>query len=145
VFFAEIVHLHGVPQSIVSDRDTVFTSTFWCELMRLVGTQLHMTTSFHPQSDGQSKSANRVIIMFLRCHTGDQLRQWLQWLPWAEYVFNTAYQSLLRDTPFHVVYGRDPPSIRSYVPGDTRVAAVAKSLEERDEFLANIRARLEQA
>jgi len=145
VFFAEIVRLHGVPQSIVSDRDTVFTSTFWRELMRLVGTQLHMTTAFHPQSDGQSESANRVIIMFLRCLTGDRPRQWLQWLPWAEYVFNTAYQSSLRDTPFRVVYGRDPPSIRSYTPGETRVAAVAQSLEARDEFLADIRARLEQA
>jgi hypothetical protein len=50
-FFADIVHLHGVPQSIVSDRDPVFTSTFWCELMRLMGTKLHMTSAFHPQSD----------------------------------------------------------------------------------------------
>jgi len=94
-FFADIVRLHGVPQSIVSDRDTVFTSNFWRELMRLVGTKLHMTTAFHPQSDGQSESANRVIIMYLRCLTGDRPRQWLQWLPWAEYVFNTAYQTSL--------------------------------------------------
>jgi hypothetical protein len=48
VFFAEIVRLHSVPQSMVSDRDTVFTSAFWRELMRLVGTKLHMTTVFHP-------------------------------------------------------------------------------------------------
>ncbi|CAA0831880.1 Unknown protein [Striga hermonthica] len=75
----------------------------------------------------------------------DRPRQWLQWLPWAEYIFNTAYQTSLRDTPFRVVYGRDPPTIRSYEQGDTRVAAVAKTMEERDEFLADIRARLEQA
>jgi hypothetical protein len=144
-FFTDIVRLHGVPQSMVSDRDSVFTSSFWRELMRLVGTKLHMTSAFHPQSDGQSESANRVIIMYLRCLTGDRPRQWLQWLPWAEYIFNTAYQTSLRDTPFRVVYGRDPPSIRSYEPGETRVAAVAKTMEERDEFLADIRARLEQA
>lgn len=113
--------------------------------MRLLGTKLHMTTAFHPQSDGQSEAANRVIIMYLRCMTGDRPRQWLKWLPWAEFVFNTAYQSSLQDTPFRVVYGRDPPSIRSYEPGDTRVAAVAKSMEERVEFLADIRYRLEQA
>jgi hypothetical protein len=52
---------------------------------------------------------------------------------------------LLRDTPFRVVYGRDPPSIRSYEPGDMRVAAVTKSMEEREEFLVNVRYRLEQA
>ena len=83
--------------------------------------------------------------MYLRCLAGDRPRQWLRWLPWAEFVFNTAYQASLRDTPFRVVYGRDPPSIRSYEPGDTRVAAVAKSMEEREEFLSDIRYCLEQA
>lgn len=125
-FFADIVRLHGVPQSLVSDRSPVFTSTFWRELMRLVGTKMHMTTAFHPQSDGQYEAANRVIIMYLWCFTGDRPRQWLRWLPWAEYTFNTAYQSSLKDTPFRVVYGRDPPSIRSYEPGESRVPAVAK-------------------
>jgi hypothetical protein len=144
-FFAEVVRLHGVPQSMVSDRDPVFTSLFWQELMRLMGTKLHMTTAFHPQSDGQSESANRVIIMYLRCLTGDRPRQWLRWLPWAEYLFNTAYQSSLRETPFRVVYGRDPPSLRSYEPGDIRLPAVAKSMAERAEFLADVRGRLEQA
>ena len=144
-FFTDIVRLHGVPHSMVSDRDPVFTSTFWRELMRLMGTKLHMTTAFHPQSDGQSEAANRVIIMYLRCITGDRPRQWLRWLPWAEFLFNTAYQTSLRDTPFRVVYGRDPPSIRSYEPGETRVAAVAKNMEEREEFLADVRYRLEQA
>jgi hypothetical protein len=69
----------------------------------------------------------------------------LRWLPWAEYIYNTAYQSALRDTPFRVVYGQDPPSIRSYEPGETRVATVAKHMAERDEFLADVRHRLEQA
>ncbi|WVZ87490.1 hypothetical protein U9M48_034121 [Paspalum notatum var. saurae] len=144
-FFNDIVRLHGVPQSMVSDRDTVFTSTFWQELMRLMGTNLQMTTAFHPQSDGQSESANRVILMYLRCLAGDRPREWLRWLPWAEFLFNTAYQTSLRDTPFRVVYGRDPPSIRSYEPGETRVPSVAKRMEERAEFLADVRYRLEQA
>lgn len=119
-FFAEIVRLHGMPQSMVSDRDPVFTSTFWKELMRLMGAKMHMTTAFHPQSDGQTEAANRVITMYLRCFTGDRPRQWLRWLPWAEFIYNTAYQTSLRDTPFRIVYGRDPPTIRSYEPGETR-------------------------
>jgi hypothetical protein len=144
-FFSDIVRLHGMPQSVVSDRDPIFTSLFWRELMRLMGTKLHMTSAFHPQSDGQTEAANRVIVMYLRCFTGDRPRQWLRWLPWAEYVYNTAYQSSLRETPFRVVYGRDPPTIRSYEPGETRVAAVARDMEERDAFLADVRYRLEQA
>jgi len=108
-FYSEIVRLHGVPQSIVSDRDPVFTSLFWKELMRLAEIKLQMTTAFHPQSDGQTEVANKVIVMYLRCMTGDRPKQWLRWLPGAEYTYNTAYQSALRDTPFRVVYGRDPP------------------------------------
>jgi transposase InsO family protein len=144
-FFSDIVRLHGLPQSIVSDRDTVFTSLFWQELMRLTGIKLHMTTAFHPQSDGQTQAANKVIVMYLRCITGDRPLQWLRWLPWAEYVYNTAYQSALRTTPFKIVYGHDPPNIRSYEPGETRVAAVAKGMAERDDMLADAHARLEQA
>jgi hypothetical protein len=104
-----------------------------------------MTSAFHPQSDDQTEAANKVIIMYLRFFTGDRPRQWLCWLPWAEYVYNTAYQSTLRDIPFRVVYGRDPPSIRSYEPSETRVAAVTKNMAEWDEFLTDVRLRLEQA
>ena len=134
-----------MPRSIVSNRDPVFTSLFWRELMRLMGTKLHMSSAFHPQSDGQTEAANRVIIMYLRCFTGDRPRQWLRWLPWAEYVYNTAYQTSLRETPFCVVYGRDPPTLRSYEPRDTRVAALARDMEERAAFIDDVRYRQEQA
>jgi hypothetical protein len=80
--------------------------------------------------------------MYLRCFTGDWPREWLRWLPWAKYTYNTAYQSSLRDTPFRVVYGRDPLTIWSYEAGDTRVVAVAKMMAEREEFLEDIRYHL---
>jgi len=104
-----------------------------------------MTTAFHPQSDGQTEAANKIIVMYLRCITGDRPRQWLRWLPWAEFVYNTAFQTALKTTPFAIIYGRDPPSIRSYEPGESRVPAVAKSMAARDELLGDARVRLEQA
>jgi hypothetical protein len=91
-FLADIVCLHGEPQSMVSDRDPVFTSAFSKEL---IDTKLHMTTAFHPHLDGQTKTANIVVVMYLRCFKGDRPRQWLRWLRWAEYVYNMAYQTSL--------------------------------------------------
>jgi hypothetical protein len=98
-----------------------------------------MSSAFHPQSDRQTEAVNKIITMYLRCLTGDRPRQWLQWLPWVEFCYNSAYQSSLRTSPFRVVFGRDPPSVRSYKPGTTGVPAVAQQLVERDEFLAEIR------
>ena len=123
-FFDNIVRLHGFPCSIVSDRDTVFTSHFWEELFKMAGVKLLRSLAFHPQTDGQSEVSNRIIVMYLRCLAGDRPRSWLQWLPWAEFCFNTSYQSALWATPFEVVYGRPPPALMSYTPGAARVAAV---------------------
>lgn len=72
VFFDGIVGLHGFPCSIISDRDTVFTSTFWRELFHLAGIKLNMSLAFHSQSDGQSEVVNRVITMYLWCLASDR-------------------------------------------------------------------------
>lgn len=80
-FFEGVVRLHGFPCSIVSDRDTVFTSSFEMELFKLVGVKLHLSSAFHPQTDGQPKVVNRIITMYLRCSSGDRSTTWLKWLP----------------------------------------------------------------
>jgi hypothetical protein len=80
----------------VSDRDSVFTSSFWTKLFKLAGVKLQMSSAFHPQSDDQSEVVNRVITMYLRCLPGDRPKSWLRWLPWAEYCYNTSFQSTLK-------------------------------------------------
>lgn len=81
MFFDEVVRLHGLLASIVSDQDPVFTSSFWRELLKQSCVQLQYSTTFHPQSDGQSEASNKIIMLYLRCLTGDRPRQWLRWLP----------------------------------------------------------------
>jgi hypothetical protein len=104
-----------------------------------------MSTTFHPQTDGQSEVVNKTIAMYLRCITGDCPRAWVEWLPWAEYCYNTAYHSALHTTPFRVVYGRDPPPVLTYQPGTTSNQTVDEMLSERDLFLSEVRDRLLQA
>jgi hypothetical protein len=138
-FFDSIVWLHGIPSSIVSDPDPMFTSQFWRELFAMAGVQLNLSLAFHLQTDDQSEAANKIIIMYLRCLVGDRPRGWLKWLSWAEYCYNTTFQSSLRTLPFRVVYGRDPSSLHSYTQGEARLPAVQQQLLERDEFLLEVR------
>jgi hypothetical protein len=144
-FFNDIVRLHGFPESIVSDRDPVFTGHVWRDLFKMAGVQLRMSTTFHPQTDGQSEAVNKVIAMYLRCTTGDHPRDWLDWLPWAEYCYNTSFQSALCTSPFTVVYGRPLPVLLPYQQGSARTDAVDALLADRDAFLDEVRARLLQA
>ncbi|KAG6495596.1 hypothetical protein ZIOFF_043422 [Zingiber officinale] len=80
VFFDNIFKLHGLPETIVSDRDATFTSSFWKELFRLSGTQLCFSSTYHSQSDGQTEAVNRVIEMHLHCFMGEFPKKWVYWI-----------------------------------------------------------------
>jgi len=144
-FFEGIVRLHGFPNSIVSDRDPVFTSNLWRDLFKLAGVKLRLSTAFHPQIDGQSEIVNKVISMYLRCATGDRPRSWVDWLSWAEYCYNTSFHTALRATPFEVVYGRAPPPLLPHQEGAAQTKAADTMLRDRDAFLVEVRERLLQA
>ena len=137
-FVWEIVRLHGVPTSIVSDRDRVFLSSFWKSLFQLQGCTLSMSSSYHPQTDGQTEVVNRVLEQYLRCFTHEQPKKWIDWLPWADYSYNTATHSSTKVSPFEFVYGVPPPSLLSYIPGTTKVQAVDDFLCSREEILRDL-------
>jgi hypothetical protein len=135
IFFDQVVRLHGVPESIVSDRDPVFTSTFWQNLFKCCGTKLLTSSSYHPQTDGQTEVVNRTIEMYLRCLATERPSTWVQWLPWAEFCYNSSYHLALRMTPFELVYGRKPPPLVPYSQGTTLVDVVDSRLVDRDALL----------
>ncbi|CAJ2678799.1 unnamed protein product [Trifolium pratense] len=145
VFVREIVRLHGIPLSIVSDRGPVFVSNFWRELFKLQGTKLRMSTAYHPETDGQTEVVNRCLETYLRCFITDQPKTWSNWISWAEYWFNTSYHATTGQTPYEIVYGRAPPVITRWVQGETRVDAVQKELLDRDEALRQLRDQLQRA
>jgi len=103
LFVKEIVRLHGIPKSLISDRDPLFVSHFWLELFKLQGTKLQMSFSYHPETDGQTEVINRYLESYLRCFALDQPRTWSNWLFWAEFWYNTTYHVSIGKTPFEVV------------------------------------------
>jgi len=104
VFVKEVAHLHGMPRSIVSDRDPVFTSQFWAEYFRLQGSKLRMSLVYHLQTDGQTEVLNHCLETYLHCFVGTKQKQQFKWLPWAEYWYNTSYHTATYMTPFEAVY-----------------------------------------
>ena len=101
----EVVRLHGIPESIVSNRDTKFTSIFWKELHRLMGSKLLMSTAFHPQTDGATKRANRSIAQILCTVVSNDQRDWLDKCPMVEFAINSSITATTGYTPFELNYG----------------------------------------
>ena len=101
-----IVCLHGVPRTIVSDRGTQFTSKFWNQLHETLGTRLEFSTTFHPQTDGQTERVNQILEDTLRACALDYGSSWDDNLPYAEFSYNNSYQSSLKMAPFEALYGR---------------------------------------
>ena len=104
----QVYRHHGLPKALISDRDRVFTSAIWQELFRLSDTQLMMSSSYHPQTDGQTERLNHCLEMFLRCTVHSYPKKWHQWLPAAEFWYNTSFHSALGKSPFEVLYGHTP-------------------------------------
>nr|GEW16886.1 hypothetical protein [Tanacetum cinerariifolium] len=145
IFIREIVRLHGVPKSIISDRDRVFVSHFWREMFKYQGTTLKRSTAYHPQTDGQTEVVNRSLETYLRCFASSRPKEWAKWLPWAEYWYNTSYHSTIQTTPFKILYGRDPPRLISYDRGTALTFEVDRYLRERDRTLAELRSQFLRA
>jgi transposase InsO family protein len=90
LFLDQIFKLYGLPKSIVSDQDKIFTSNFWKELFRLSGTDLLLSSAYHPQTNGQTEIVNKGLEGYLKSFTGDRLKDWLKWLSLAEWFDNSS-------------------------------------------------------
>lgn len=141
-FTKEVVRLHGIPESIVSDRDPIFVSNFWRELFKQQGAYLNLNTAYHPQTDGQTEVVNRCLETFLRRFIVDQPKTWAMWISWAEYWYNTTFHASTGTTPFEVVYGHSPLVITNYLPGEVKVKAVQRDLADHDECLRQLKHHL---
>jgi hypothetical protein len=149
VFVREIWRLHGLPTDIVSDRDSRFTSEFWQSTLTLLGIRPRMSTSFHPQTDGQTEKVNQSIELYVRTFCNYEQDDWYDLLPLAEYAYNNSVTSGNGLSPFYANYGYHPrtnwpteevvrnPASEAYVHYVTNVHELCKNgLKKTQERMA---------
>ena len=106
LYIKEIVRLHGIPISIISDRDLRFTSRFWGKLQEALVTRLNFSTTFHPQTDGQSEIVIQILEDMLRSCVIDYEGSWDRHISLIEFVYNNSFQSSIGMAPYEALYGR---------------------------------------
>ena len=104
MFFKDVVKLHGVPEVVISDRGAQFASTFWKEVFDRFGTNVRMSTAFHPQTDRQTERMNRILEDMMRHYVSPYHDDWDYYLPSCEFAVNDSYQESIRTTPFMLNY-----------------------------------------
>eukprot|EP00955_Chlamydomonas_euryale_P040462 351703-Chlamydomonas_euryale.AAC.1 len=144
LFYRAVFRHHGIPKSLVSDRDTGFTSSFWREMCNSLGTRLNMSTSNHPQTDGQTERANRTLEDMLRAFVSPHNDDWDELLVNAEFVYNALVNRTNGFTLFYLNYGRHPQTPLSLVTGqqagkETVVKFVAHMRQAHEDARAAMR------
>ncbi|KAA3474134.1 DNA/RNA polymerases superfamily protein [Gossypium australe] len=145
LYVAEIVRLHGVPVSIISDRDPRFTSRFWRALHQALGTRLDFSTAFHPQSDGQSERVIQILEDMLRGCVLDFSGSWEEYLPLAEFAYNNSYQASIQMAPYEALYGRKCRTPTCWTELGERQVLGPELVTETEDKVKIIRARLKEA
>ncbi|GJY35300.1 putative reverse transcriptase domain-containing protein [Tanacetum coccineum] len=145
LYIKEIVSRHGVPISIILDRDSHFTSRFWQSLQNALGTQLDMSTTYHPETDGQSERTIQTLEDMLRACVIDFGKGWDKHLPLVEFSYNNSYHASIKAAPFEALYGRKCRSPVCWAEvGDSQLTG-PEIIQETTEKIIQIRQRLQAA
>ncbi|GKA10359.1 putative reverse transcriptase domain-containing protein [Tanacetum coccineum] len=145
LYMKEVVTRHGVPVSIISDRDGRFTSLFWQALHKALGTRLDMSTAYHPETDGQSERTIQTLEDMLRACVLDFGKSWDRHLPLVEFSYNNSYHASIKAAPFEALYGRKCRSPVCWAEvGDAQLTGPA-IIHETTEKIIQIKSRIQAA
>ncbi|KAI3810725.1 hypothetical protein L1987_20347 [Smallanthus sonchifolius] len=145
LYINEIVSRHGIPLSIISDRDSLFTSRFWTSFQKELGTRINMSTVYHPQTDGQSERTIQTLEDMLRAYAIEFRGSWDNHLPLIEFSYNNSYHSSIKAAPFEALYGRKCTTPICWTDvGDSQLSR-PEILQETTDKIVHIRRRLKAA
>ncbi|GJU32683.1 putative reverse transcriptase domain-containing protein [Tanacetum coccineum] len=145
IYINEIVARHGVPVSIVSDRDGRFTLNFWRDFQEEQGTRLHMSTTFHPQTNGQSERTIQTLEDMLRACVIDFGGNWDDHLPLVEFAYNNSYHASIKMPPYEMLYGRKCRTPVCWDEVGSRELASTDVVLATTEKIETIRQRIKEA
>ena len=145
LYVDEIVRLHGTPVSFVSDRDPCFTSRFWLKLQDAMGTRLHFSIAFHPQTDGQSERTIQALEDMLRACVVEFKGSWDNYLALIEFAYNNSYQSSIGMAPYEALYGRKCRTLVFWDEMGERRLIGLEIVQDTTEKVKKIRERLKIA
>nr|GFB71159.1 putative reverse transcriptase domain-containing protein [Tanacetum cinerariifolium] len=145
IYLKEVVTRHGIPVSIISDRDPRFTSNFWWSLQNALGTRLDMSTAYHPGTDGQSERTIQTLEDMLRACAIDFGKGWVNHLPLVEFSYNNSYHASIKAAPFEALYGRKCRSPVCWTEvGEARILS-PELIQETTEKIVQIKQRIQAA
>jgi hypothetical protein len=145
IYVAEIVRLHGIPSSIVSDRDPKFTSHFWRTLHEALGTKLRLSSAYHPQTDGQTERTNQSLEDLLRACVLDDRGSWDDVLPLIEFTYNNSFHTSIGMAPYEALYGRRCQTpLCWYQDGESMIVG-PEMVQQTTDKVRKIRARMKVA
>ncbi|MCO5593692.1 hypothetical protein L7F22_047709 [Adiantum nelumboides] len=142
LFMSNIFKYHGMPQSIVSDRDPRMTSLFWRGLFENMDTTLKFSSSFHPQTDGQSEEANSTVLYLLKCYVSEHKGKWEQYLPLVEYGYNNSVHSSIGKAPFEIAEGGKKVPLILHTKD--KIFEADKYVQDMDEMYKKVKVALEK-
>ena len=142
LYIENIVRYHGIPKEIVSDRDPLFTSYSWQAFQQALGTEIKLSTAYHPQTDGQSERTIQTLEDLLRSCTLEWGGDWEQHFPLVEFTYNNSYQARIGMTPFEALYGRPCRSPTCWLESPDVVIVGPQLLLEATEKVNSIRQKI---
>ena len=145
IFMNNIHRLHGMPMAIIIDRDRIFTSQLFQEIFKSMKVQLRFSTSYHPQTDGQTERVNQCLESYLRNMTFQEPHQWYSWLSLAGWWYNTTYHTSLQMTPFQALYGYPPPQINEFSISCNVSTEARVTIEQKEAIFQKLKASLTEA
>nr|GEZ25184.1 reverse transcriptase domain-containing protein [Tanacetum cinerariifolium] len=145
MYLKEVVTRHGIPVSIICDRDLRFASNFWRSLQNTLGTNMDMSTAYHPQTDGQSERTIQTLKDMLRACVIDFGKGWVNHLPLVEFSYNNSYHASVKAVPFEALYGRKCRSPVFWTEvGESQILG-QELIQETTEKIVQIKQRIQAA